>query len=48
MPCNLTEAQVAQYRRDGFYFPVPVFSPEEVLDLRNQLETFETRQGHVL
>ena len=48
MPCKLTEAQVAQYRRDGFCFPVPVFSPEEVINLRKQLETFETRQGHVL
>ncbi len=48
MPCKLTEAQVAQYRRDGFCFPVPVFSSAEVIDLRQQLETFETRQGHVL
>ena len=48
MPCKLTEAQVAQYRRDGFCFPVPVFFPEEVIDLRKQLEIFETRQGHVL
>ena len=36
------------YRRDGFYFPVPVFSPEEVTALRQQLETFEAGQGHVL
>lgn len=48
MPCKLAEAQVAQYRRDGFCFPVPVFSLDEVIDLRKQLETFETRQGHVL
>jgi hypothetical protein len=48
MPRKLTEAQVAQYQRDGFYFPVPVFSPEEVRELRTQLETFEARQGHVL
>lgn len=48
MPCKLAEAQVAQYRRDGFCFPIPVFSPEEVSDLRKQLETVETRQGHVL
>ena len=48
MPGKLAEAQVAQYRRDGFCFPVSVFSPEEISDLRKQLETFETRQGHVL
>jgi Phytanoyl-CoA dioxygenase (PhyH) len=48
MPCKLAEAQVAQYRRDGFCFPVPLFSPDEVSDLRKQLETFETHQGHVL
>jgi non-haem Fe2+, alpha-ketoglutarate-dependent halogenase len=48
MPCKLTEAQIAHYRRDGFCFPVPVFSAAEVIDLRQQLETFETRQGHEL
>lgn len=48
MPGKLAAAQVAHYRRDGFYFPVLVFSPEEVSTLRQQLETFETRQGHVL
>ena len=48
MPGKLSEAQVAHYRRDGFYFPVPVFSPEEVTALRQQLETFEAGQGHVL
>jgi non-haem Fe2+, alpha-ketoglutarate-dependent halogenase len=48
MPGKLAEAHVAQYRRDGFCFPIPAFSPEEVIDLRKQLETFETRQGQVL
>jgi non-heme Fe2+,alpha-ketoglutarate-dependent halogenase len=48
MPGKLAEAHVVQYRRDGFCFPIPVFSPEEVIDLRKQLETFETCQGHVL
>lgn len=48
MPYKLTEAQVAHYRRDGFCFPIPVFFLEEVSNLREQLEKFESRQGHVL
>lgn len=48
MPRRLTEAQVAQYRRDGFYFPVPVLSLAEALNLRQRLENFESGQGHGL
>ena len=48
MPRKLTEAQVAQYQRDGFCFPIPVFPLTDVIDLRKQLETFESRQGHSL
>jgi non-heme Fe2+,alpha-ketoglutarate-dependent halogenase len=48
MPRKLTQAQVAQYQRDGFCFPIPVFPLTDVIDLRKQLETFESRQGHSL
>jgi len=48
MPLTLTEAQVARYQRDGFCFPIPAFSSAETTDLRKQLETFETQQGHAL
>ena len=46
MPRKLTQAQVAQYQRDGFCFPIPVFPLADVIDLRTQLETFESRQAN--
>ena len=48
MPRKLTEAQVAQYQREGFSFPIPAFSSSDVTDLRKQLESFEAQQGHAL
>jgi len=48
MPRILSPAQVEQYRTDGFAFPVPVLSADEVRDLRADLEAWERRQGHPL
>lgn len=48
MPRTLTNLHIAQYRRDGFCFPISAFSSVDVGDLRRQLETFETQQGHPL
>ncbi len=48
MPKKLSEEQIAQYRRDGFTFPVDIFSAEEVASYRAGLEAFESAQGHVL
>lgn len=42
----LTDAAVAQYREQGYYFPVPVLSGQEVSSLRAKLEAFEQGQGH--
>jgi non-haem Fe2+, alpha-ketoglutarate-dependent halogenase len=36
---------VAQYRRDGFYFPVRVFSSDEALGYRRRLEEVERAHG---
>ena len=47
MPKSLSDAAVAQYRRDGIYFPVPVFTPEEAAGYRAKLEAFEREQGAV-
>ena len=44
----LTERQSEQYHREGFFFPVPVLSEEEVTDLRGRLEAVEARQGGAL
>ena len=41
----LDEAAVEQFRRDGFYAPVPVTSREEALRMRAQLETYEAAHG---
>lgn len=48
MPKILTEAQVDQYRGDGFAFPVPVLDIDEVWELRADLEHWEKLQGHPL
>ncbi len=41
----LSAEAIEQYRRDGYYFPVPVLSQHEVADLRARLEAFEATQG---
>ena len=45
MPTSLSAAQVAQYERDGFYFPIDCLTPEEVRYYRGCLEQFEHEQG---
>ncbi|RAI00709.1 phytanoyl-CoA dioxygenase [Acuticoccus sediminis] len=42
---GLTEAEVEQYRRDGYVFPVPVMSREEAAAYRARLEAFEAASG---
>ena len=41
----LSPEAVAQYRRDGFYFPIRVFSPEEARGYRARLEAVERAHG---
>ena len=41
----LSEAQVAQYHRDGFLCPIDAFSPKEARGFRDRLEDFERRDG---
>ena len=45
MAGSLSPTQVAQYRRDGFLFPVDCLTPEEVRYFRGRLEAFEREQG---
>ncbi|MCY4191162.1 MAG: phytanoyl-CoA dioxygenase family protein [Rhodospirillaceae bacterium] len=45
MPKLLTEEQVAQYRRDGYLFPIPVMSTSEAGSYRHQLEAYEAATG---
>ena len=45
MPASLSPAQVAQYQRDGFFFPVDCLTPDEVRHYRTRLEDFEREQG---
>ena len=45
MPASLSPAQVAQYQRDGFLFPVDCLTPDEVRYFRGRLEDFEREQG---
>ena len=48
MPKILSPAQIEQYRREGFAFPVPALDADEVRDLRADLEYWEKQQGHPL
>jgi hypothetical protein len=41
----LSEAQIAQYRRDGFVFPIQAFGREAALGFRDRLEGFERAEG---
>ena len=41
MPKLLSAAALARYRRDGFFFPVPVLSREQAADCRRRLEAVE-------
>ena len=45
MPASLSPAQVAQYRHDGFLFPVDCLTPDEVGHYPAHLEEFEREQG---
>ncbi len=45
MPASLSEAEIAQYRRDGFLFPIDCLTPDEVSHFRGALEEFEREQG---
>jgi len=45
MPASLSPAQVAQYQRDGFHFPIDCLTQEEVRHYRGRLEDFEHEQG---
>jgi hypothetical protein len=42
---RLSSAALERYRRDGFYFPVPVLSPGEALEIRRKLEAVEAAHG---
>jgi len=41
----LSPAAVERYRRDGFYFPIPVLAPGEARERRRRLEAVEATHG---
>ena len=45
MSHQLSQADQEQYRRDGFFFPLRIFSAEEAADHREQLESLEAKHG---
>jgi non-haem Fe2+, alpha-ketoglutarate-dependent halogenase len=45
MPKLLSSSAVDAYRRDGYYFPLPVLSAAEVAHYREHLERHEARTG---
>ena len=44
----LSPEAVAQYNRDGFYFPVPVLTTDEAAEYRARLESHERKTGKPL
>ena len=48
MPKLLSADAVEQFKRDGFYFPVPVLSRDEAAGYRRSLEQHEARTGKPL
>ena len=48
MPKMLHETAIRQYRDEGYYFPLPILSDDEVAWNRAQLESFEKEQGYSL
>jgi len=47
MPKLLSQAQVDQYHRDGYAYPLRAFSPERALELRRRMEACEARFGPI-
>jgi non-heme Fe2+,alpha-ketoglutarate-dependent halogenase len=45
MPKLLSQAQIAQFERDGYVSPVRVMSAADAAELRRRLETYEREQG---
>jgi len=45
---TLTSTAVERYHRDGFYFPIPVLTPDEARDYRRRLEAVEAAHGGTL
>jgi len=45
MPKQLTDAQIAQYRRDGFVYPVRALNASEARSYRTRLEAHEMASG---
>jgi ectoine hydroxylase-related dioxygenase (phytanoyl-CoA dioxygenase family) len=48
MPKRLSNSALAAYRRDGYCFPVPALSPQEVTHFRGCLEAHEAKTGQPL
>ena len=48
MPKRLTTAQQAAYERDGWVAPIDIFSPEEMAEIRVELDAAEAAHGDQL
>ncbi len=48
MPQVLSKAAIEAYHRDGYYFPVPALTPDEVAYFRERLEAHEAKLGEPL
>ena len=46
MPKHLTEAQLSQFRTEGYVFPFRAVSPAEAAEYRARIEAYEAQAGH--
>jgi len=46
VPKHLTAAQLSQFRREGYAFPLRAVSPGEAADYRARIEAYEAQVGH--
>ena len=46
MPKLLTAAQLAQFRREGYVFPLRAVSPGQAAEYRARIEAYEAQAGH--
>ncbi len=48
MAKRLTESQIKHYEQEGYVYPIPVLTPEEVRAARGEIEAFEAKTGKTL
>ena len=46
MPKHLSDAQVAQFRKEGYVFPLRAVTEAQAAAYRSRIEAYEAQVGH--